>query len=389
LYKGSNEQSILLGTLEKQRQLIVSNNAGASDRVFLYGWIAGNPIDGNGAHGARVAFGNTQDDRYQRTFAHELVHAFGRHHNDVEGINDGLDEVGWDVGARLVGNPAGNNETTRAKPITVPLSGPDFDVMTAGKLTNEAWINTVNYNYLLDHCTLVGFCPSFELSPQKKVAIVSGSFDADAAKPVTLDPVFRFPWKSQPSQNLEGRFVAELTDTKGVTTTRRFDLLTGRDSNDDQKVGGAFSVMVPVDPNAEIADLQIKSVNRTVRFAEMKRSKPPRIRINSPGPGAVLGRDERARHERRRDDREGETTEVRWTIDDPDTPDNLVRVEVAYSYDEGRSWVPIGVDIPGTDRALTFDSSEAPDSDGEGVVRVFVSDGLNTAYDDVTGLTLR
>jgi hypothetical protein len=32
-----------------------------------------------------------------------------------------------------------------------------------------------------------------------------------------------------------------------VTTTRRFDLLTGRDSNDDQKVGGAFSVMVPVD----------------------------------------------------------------------------------------------------------------------------------------------
>lgn len=80
---------------------------------------------------------------------------------------------------------------------------------------------------------------------------------------------------------------------------------------------------------------------------------------------------------------------MRWTIDDPDTPDNLVRVEVAYSYDEGRSWVPIGVDIPGTDRALTFDSSEAPDSDGEGVVRVFVSDGLNTAYDDVTGLTLR
>jgi hypothetical protein len=59
---------------------------------------------------------------------------------------------------------------------------------------------------------------------------------------------------------------------------------------------------------------------------------------------------------------------------------------VAFSYDEGRSWVPMAVDIPGTNRTFTFDASQIPESTGEGIVRVFVSDGLNTAYDDVTGL---
>jgi hypothetical protein len=91
--------------------------------------------------------------------------------------------------------------------------------------------------------------------------------------------------------------------------------------------------------------------------------------------------------DRRRDNREGESTEMRWAIGDPDTADSHLRVEAAYSDDGGRSWVPLGVDIPGTDRAFTFGSSQLPESDGEGVIRVFVSDGVNTAFDDVTGLT--
>lgn len=418
--KDAFEQTHLLNFLESARQMIVSDGLGANDRTFLYGWITGNPIDGNGAafRGWRTAFGNTQDDLYQRTFAHELGHDFGLGHNDRTGPDAGLDEVGWDVGARLVGNPPGNNETTRVKPITTPVSGPDFDIMTTGDVTvtpaipsprtNEAWINTKNYKFLLNHCTLRWpdpQCPTFELEPKKKVAVLRGLIaparsgdgrragrirrEANGSKLLQLDPVFRFPWASEASRNSAGRFLAEITDTNGVTTTDRFDIVVG--GEDEQTLDGAFSAMLPVDPNAEIRSLRVMNADRTVQLAEMRRSKPPRIRIVSPRQGTVLGRDDRERddrggEDRGRDDREGETSEVRWTIDDPDTPDSQLRFEAAYSNDEGRSWVPIGVDIPGTDRAFTFDSSEIPESDGEGVIRVFVSDGLNTAFDDVTVL---
>ncbi|MCI0692305.1 hypothetical protein L0337_09915 [candidate division KSB1 bacterium] len=59
--------------------------------------------------------------------------------------------------------------------------------------------------------------------------------------------------------------------------------------------------------------------------------------------------------------------------------------QLAFSPDAGRSWVPIGVDVKRT--SFTFNSTEIPRSQGNGVIRVFVSDGLNTAFADVSGLT--
>jgi hypothetical protein len=351
-----HEQNKLLQVLEAQRQLIVQNYIGANDRTFLYGWVAGNPIDGNGAawRGSRVAFGNTEDVRYQRTYAHELLHNFGLGHNTLT-----LDEVGWDVGGRLVQNPAGNAETTRVKPFA------DFDVMNPNRLTNQAWIDTANYNYLLNHSTLTGACGGRLRPFAEEVTVLTGVFQANGT--MKVHPVLRYPWRSQPSDGREGRFVAEVTDTNGVTTTSRFDTLVRADGEHWRDADGAFSVMLPVDPSAGIASLRITNAERTVEYAELERSEPPRVKIVSPQPDTALA----------------ERTEVEWAVDDADTPDDELVFEAAYSNDSGRSWVPIGVDIPGTDRGLTFDASELPESTGEGVIRVFVSDGLNTAYDDV------
>lgn len=84
----------------------------------------------------------------------------------------------------------------------------------------------------------------------------------------------------------------------------------------------------------------------------------------------------------------GEVVEVAWEAFDPDTPAELLLYQVAYSPDGGDSWVPIAVDIPGTVTAITFDATTIRSTDGaSGLLRVFVSDGLNTAFADVRGLT--
>src|SRR5262249_30309164 len=47
---------------------------------FMFSWFPGNPYSGNGQANPSglVAFGNTDLQRFQRTFAHELGHLFGR-----------------------------------------------------------------------------------------------------------------------------------------------------------------------------------------------------------------------------------------------------------------------------------------------------------------------
>jgi hypothetical protein len=195
--------------------------------------------------------------------------------------------------------------------------------------------------------------------------VLSGVFQANGTMKVR--PVLRYPWKSQPSEGREGRFVAEVTDTNGATTTSRFDTLIRANGEHGHDPDGAFSVMLPVDPNAEIASLRITNAEQTVEYADVQRSEPPRVKLLSPQPDtAIAGR-----------------TEVEWAVDDPDTPESELLFEAAYSNDNGRGWVPIGVDIPGTDRGFSFDASELPESTGEGIIRVFVSDDLNTAYDDI------
>src|SRR5262249_2080037 len=130
----------LISLLASCRQLIVNNGLGANNNTFLFGWLAGNPIDGNGLGQILGfnAFGNTEVTPGQRRYAHELTHNFGLDHNTRN-----LDQVGWDVGARLNNNWAGNNTTGRVRPTTL------FDIQAAGKLTNQAWVDTITYNFLL------------------------------------------------------------------------------------------------------------------------------------------------------------------------------------------------------------------------------------------------
>jgi hypothetical protein len=352
------EVSTLLDELEATRQLMVTNGSGADDRVFLYGWIKDNPISGNGwaTVGGRVAFGNTEDVRYQRSYAHELTHNFGLNH-----VNRTLDETGWDVGNRLANNPAGNNETSRVKP-----SGSDFDLQTPAKLTNQAWIDTIHYNTLLDHSTLVP-PPCYTIwCNVTRVANVRG--ELLNAQVATVHQVFRYPWIIHTDAESQGDYVAEITDTNGVKSTRRFGATLANDMH--QELPGYFSVQVPLDPKAEIASLRVIGPDGK-QLALVKASKAPAISILSPKQGARL---------------DGKT-QVAWKVVDPDTPAADLQLQAAYSFDNGSSWVPVEVNVSGKTGSFTFDPSYLPKSDGKGMIRVFVSDGLNTAFATAGGLS--
>jgi hypothetical protein len=359
----------LLSLLASCRQLIVNSGVGASDRIFLFGWLAGNPINGNGLAqvGGRNAFGNTDPIRGQRSYAHELTHNFGLNHN-----NRNLDQVGWDVGARLNNNPATNNTTGRVKPITL------FDIQTAGLLTNQAWVDTITYNFLLSNATLTAAPDSGgdQGKPVERLAVIQGIFDPTGEKLLTLKPVFRYPWPSQPTtarQSEGGLYLVEITDTDGTVTTMPFTPLVADDPDKgaEHEANGFFEVMVPVAVNQEIASVRILDKDGKREFTAIKRSEPPTITVLTPRDGDKLTK----------------VTELKWEVKDPDTQPDQLLYQVAYSPNGGRDWVPIAVDVKGPKTSITFDWTELQKSDGQGIIRVFVSDGLNTAFGDVTKLS--
>ncbi|NER22597.1 MAG: DUF4347 domain-containing protein [Symploca sp. SIO1C2] len=361
----------LLALLAAQRQLIVDNKLGANSNTFLYGWLAGNPIDGNGwASGSNpVAFGNTDPTRHQRTFAHELGHLFGVDHpTNMMGVEILLpiDQVGWDVRARLDGNPSSNNTTGHVKPTTLN------DIMVGGLLTNQAWVDTITYQSLLNSGVMAGASGPDQGDLRERVFVIQGIFDPEGQELLELN-TFRFPWLSQAdSLQQEGQFMAEVVDEAGNVTQIRFDAFIESDSANSEEEFGFFEVMVPVSSDLEVASLRITDISGNQEFGSLQQSAAPQISIVEPLTGAFLG----------------EETQVVWDAFDPDTPAEELQFQLAYSPDNGNNFVPIAVNVPGTENSITFNSTEIQNSLGsQGLIRVFVSDGLNTAFADVLNLT--
>lgn len=364
----------LISFLASCRQLIVNNGLGANSNTFLYGWLAGNPIDGNGLGEITGfnAFGNTDLTRGQRSYAHELTHNFGLDHNTRN-----LDEVGWDVGGRLIGNWSGNNVAGRLKPTTM------FDIQAAGRLTNEAFVDTTTYNFLLAspilasrEVLLAGLNPQafLQIEPRAEVAVIQGIIDPTGSKLLQLKPVFRFPWASEPTNpEQRGAFIAEVVDEQGQTSQIQFDarVADDPDKREEEEGFGFFEVMVPVTPGVAIRSVRILVASVGQELGAFQLSEPPQLRVVNPSPGAQLG----------------DRTEVAWELSDADTPLDQIFLQIAYSPDGGATWVPIAVDIPGTLKSVTFDSTQIQKSDGKGIIRVFAGDGLNTVSADVTELS--
>jgi hypothetical protein len=369
LIDGSLEVSNLLDGLESIRQLIVDGASGNTDNIFLYGWVKGNPISGNGwaNTGGRISFGNTQHIRHQRTYAHELGHNFGLGHNSrTLGPN-----TGWDTGERLDGNPAGNNTTGRVKGSTLN------DIMSPGLLTDSAWVDVTTYTALLGNSAIAPAIPDAGGDTGgnltgRRIAVISGVLDSSGTRVIRLNPVFRYPWLSQASPHKEtGMFSAELVDDQGTVYTANFDGLIANDAEgDNDKIHGFFTVRIKGPETREIESLKIFRANNREELALLKRDQPPKIDLKPPATGLKLGK----------------VTEIGWNVSDPDTPLRELRIQLVYSADAGQSWVPIGVNISATQSSFSFNSTEILNTKGaSGIIRAIVSDGLNTVYSEVKG----
>lgn len=358
------EGNALLNLLEQCRQLIVSNGLGALDSTFLHGWVAGNPLSGNGLAGigGRTSYGNTDPVRGQRSYAHELTHNLGFDH-----INRNIDQVGWDVGARLANNPSTNNTTGRVKPVSL------FDIQVPGLLTNQAWIETPKYISLLGN-TALGFGSGdtggdVKRKVRRNVLAIQGVLDPRGRRVIRLEPVFRYPWLSQPTAATQtGDYIAEVVTSTGGVIRAPFDGAVRDDGRAEKDPFGSFSVMVAAP--AGIQSLSIRTRKGRKPLATLRRTKlAPRIVIVTPKAKTKLGK----------------RVVLRWRASDGDTDRADLRFQVAYSTNNGRSFVPVGVSIAGS--SFAFDARQVRRARGTGLIRVFVSDGLNTSFADVRGLT--
>jgi hypothetical protein len=366
-FPATTEGPDLLNLLASCRQLIVNNGLGPDLTTYLYGWLKGNPTDHNGLSTTpgKNAYGNSDPVRHQRTFAHEFNHLLGAQHPPTD---ETLDQVGWDVTGRLVTNPAGNNTPGRVKPTSL------FELMVPAKLTNQAWISSSHYSGELTDAA-IGNGPDASPDKVKKrmqanIMFVQGTFNAAGTRLLGLEPVFRYPWRAAPYGQVRGGRYRLIVDTVASPTpvVVRFDSLMAEDSEKGRTARGFFEVAVPV--TGQVRSIQVAAAKGTKVFTKRARSRiAPSIQITAPRASGKLG----------------ERTEVRWRVKDPDTPRAQLQYQAAYSPDGGRTFVPIGVDLRGT--GFAFDSTEIQKSAGRGLIRVFVSDGLNTSFADVRGLS--
>lgn len=369
----------LLTTLEAKRILMVPMPD------FLYGWLPGNPIAGNGWASGNTAFGNTQDDpnRFQRTFAHEIGHLFGLdwaitggvHYSETLAPDVGFD-TGWPIYEVVDEDdcdpPGAPQQGTKCR----DLKG----FMWAGKLTTEAWISAEMYTFLAEHELLESSCPGRQIFPPlpfRDFFFITGGFVRPGCEvvdccpkcpgPEFLNPIYQLkvPAKLTPN-NTRGTRRLELRDRTGKALFKlNFEVFEMADS--EQKAGVTpFALVVPALRN--VATVALLSEGKEV--AQIKRSpNPPKVTLVSPKKGASLS----------------EQTQIRWAASDADKDPLLFSLQ--YSPDAGKTFVPLAVNLTKTEFLL--DTSKIAGSRGKrGLLRVIATDGLNTTIGAVHSISV-
>lgn len=368
----NSSSSALLSSLQTIR-LTTIPAAGYARPEFIYGWLPGNPFSGNGqASGipGDAAFGNTQSSRFQRTFAHEIGHCWGRSHT-----SNTIATVGFDVEHHLKSplNLGQTHATTQ------------YDVMVAGQLTNVAWVDSGTYldclNDTRSQCT--AFSPpgggENPASDAQRVLQISGSYQHQKGRQVgriELFPVNQIDLASPTADDAQGDLLLQsfaaggdlLSSIRWKSATTRescAECLNGRPHLHDHS---AVSILIPATvANQQPARIELRDLKSGNLLASRTRtSSPPRIAslgsriIDGVGVASHSG--------------SGPFIELFWDANDADG--DALSADILLSCDGGKSWSAMGVNQRGS--SMKFALSDFPVAQsGQGIVKIRVNDGLN------------
>ena len=368
----NTSDTTLLSSLQTIR-LTTIPAAGYARPEFIFGWLPGNPFSGNGeANGipGDAAFGNTESTRFQRTFAHEIGHCWGRSHT-----SNTIASVGFDVEHHLASplNLGQTHATTQ------------YDVMVAGQLTNVAWVDSGTYlDCLTDtrsQCT--AFAPpgggENPASDAQRVLQISGSYQHQVGrKPsrIELSPVNQIDLASPTADDAQGDILLQSFAAGGeLLSSVRWKSATTRESC-AQCVNGrphlhansAVSILIPAAvANQEPARIELRDLKSGNLLATRTRtaSAPHIASLGSrmiDGVGVASHSDT------------GPFVELFWDATDADG--DALSADILLSCDGGQSWSAIGVNQRGA--SMKFALSDIPVAKNEqGIVKVRVTDGLN------------
>jgi len=320
------------------------------DCDHVYGWLPSGVFGSNGLgyKPGYTAYGNDTDDRWRRTFAHELGHNMDADHPRGQGGDpnapDTLEE----------GEEYGFNVSSREVKSRRPDGGMLRDVMYAAEIEPNAWVTPYFWNMMFD-----AYGPPTQAvaeSAPGEYLLASGIVHRQGGG--SLRPLFRVTRTTAPPP--EGTdYCLRQEDAIGQSLALHcFDVGFVGDDAPTSPDTMPFHIIVPwADGTARVVLLQ----DTTVLDERVASPSSPTVQVLSPNGGESWSG----------------AQAVSWTGSDPDG-DTLV-YSVLYSHDGGASWQPVSPRI--TTTTYLLDTSQVGGGD-QCLIGVRVSDGLNTAHDE-------
>jgi len=304
------------------------------------------------------------------TLAHELGHNYYQRHPGC-GTED--ENPGYPYDECWFSEP-GDFTYYGYDPILHVVIRPSADVGDLMSYNDVVWTSDFTWHQIWNHMTgnaqqatgqttTDAWASAPSLSD--RLLVVSGSLDAGGDGPhfrrlriwdPDVIPASKAAAVTLGAEDRDGEYtIRQLDRSRRLLFSHNFHSKVYENQHDKENV---FAFAVPYAPGAktfEIArgDIVLTSITASVAS--------PTITLLSPNGGEAIG----------------ETMTISWEAEDRD--DDRLYVDVQYSADNGHSWELVAGDVMST--TVTVEADSVAGSDGNALIRVVASDGINTGSD--------